>query len=332
VVAPGAGVCVVTASRAIRPLRLRSASAAARTVEDPVLAYVTAYRPQRVANDRWEGAAGNFVVEQILRLNIGLEVAKSLTRMLAYLVDWSLDERIPLEVDRVLDPDTVTRYVDGGYRGSASAKATVRAQLRRLGRALATGAPWEPPPDAYGRTKAPVPYSAAELALIERDCRRQGTESLRHAARVVVALGAGVGLDGRWNTKIDVTDVRRRKGSVEVSVPSPNSRLVVVRHRYADEILQLAAAAGRGPLVGRLTNHKNAASRIVNDVVVDQGRLPLVPGRLRSNWLVALLEVPTQIPVLLEAAGLKGFGNLEDLLPYVGRVPDARARQQLGDA
>jgi hypothetical protein len=322
----------MTASRALRPLRLRSASAPARRADDPVLAYVASYRPQRVNQERWDAVAGPFVAEQVLRLNIGLEVTKAAIRALAHHVDWCLDERIPLEIDRILDPDTVARYIDQGYRGSPSAKATVRSQLRRLGRALATGAPWEPPPDAYTRTTAPAPYSAAELALVERDSRRQGTESLCHAARVVVVLGAGVGLDGRWNTKIDVADVRRHRGLVEVRVPAPSPRLVVVRHRYADEILQLAASAGRGPLVGRVTNHKNAASRIANEVVIDQGRLPLVPGRLRSSWLVALMELPTQNRVLLEAAGLKGLGPLEDLQPYVRRVPDALARRQLGEA
>jgi hypothetical protein len=201
-----------------------------------------------------------------------------------------------------------------------------------MGRALATGAPWEPPPDAYARTKSPAPYSTAELALIERDCRRQGSESLRHAARALVALGVAVGLDGRWNTKVEVAHIRHRSGLVEVRVPVPNPRLVVVRGRYAHEILELAAAAGRGPLVGRSTNHKNAACRIANEVIIDRGRLPLVPGRLRSNWLVSQLEAGTQMPVLIEAAGLKGFGNLEDLLPFVPRVPDAIARRQLGDA
>jgi hypothetical protein len=275
---------------------------------------------------------GPFVAEQILRLNLGLDPAKALTRCLAYQVAWCLGQGIALEIDHVLDPDTVARYIDEGFRGSPSAKATTRSQLRRLGRALATGAPWEPPPAAFSRTKVAPPYSAAELALIDRDTQRQGTQPLRHAARALVTLGVGAGLDGRWNTRIEVADVRRTRGSVEIRVPAPNARLVVVRERYADEILALATAVGRGPLVGRSTNHKNAAARIAAEVVIDQGRLVLAPKRLRSSWLVSLVEGRVELPVILEAAGLKGLGPIEDLLAFIRRSPDAEARRQLGEA
>jgi len=323
---------VSATSRALRPLRLRSASAPARPPGDPVARLLDTYRPGRIDPERWDQSMGEFVRLQILRLNVGLEVARDLAWALAYLADWCVDEHIPLEVDRVLDPDTVERYCAEGFRGSPSATGTVRSHLRRLGPALTATAPWAPPPPSYERTKLPPPYSEAELALITRDVHRQATGLACHSARAVLALGLGVGLDGRWNTEVEVSHLRRRSGILEIAIPAPNARLVVARDRYAAELLALAEAVGTGPLVGRVVDHKNAASRIANETVIDQGRLRLVTGRLRSTWLVAHLEAGTQFPVLLEAAGLKSFGTLNDLLPFVRPLPTARARQELREA
>jgi hypothetical protein len=278
--------------------------------------------------ERW-ALVQPFVSEQILRLDVDLAAAKAWIRYLAYACAWCIGQHIPLDVEHVLDPVSVERYCAEGFVGTPSATSTIRWQLRRLGRVLTATAPWEPLRPTYARCKLRPPYSEKELRLVERDVACQATELRRHAAQVVVAAGLGAGLDGRWVPKLAGTDVYRdRDGAVVVSVPSPMPRQVVVRDRYAGELLKLAQMAGEGPLLQRRLVAKDF-SIIFTEITIDSGRILLVPGRLRSSWLLAHLEARTSLPVLIEAAGLKGFGNLQDLVPYVSAPVRAELRRQL---
>ena len=215
--------------------------------------------------------------------------------------------------------------------GDDGGRSTARSMLRRLGPALTTTAPWEPPPPAYPRSRLVPPYSPAELGKIARDVERQSTPARRHTARAFEALGLGVGLDGHWNTKVRGTDVVVA-GGVVVSVPNPRSRLVEVRGAYADRLAELAKVVGDRPLVGRAVAGGKAPARLAAEIEIDQGRLQFEPRRLRSNWLVAHMEAGTHLPTFLQAAGLKTFGSLEDLLPYVCTISAAEARRQLRGA
>ena len=231
----------------------------------------------------------------------------------------------------MLDPDTVERYCAEGLSGTEASVSRIRGDLRRLGRTLTATAPWEPLPVPLARTKLPPPYSRAELSVIERDIARQATELRRTTARAFWLLGLGAGLDGRWNTKVRGTAVSRSRGLVVVQVPDPVARLVVVRAAYAAALLELAAA-GEGLLVSEHKVSKNSPSKLAADITIDGGRLEFSPARLRSTWLAAHLEAGTQLPVLLQAARMRTFGSLGDLLGSVRPLADDKARTQLAGA
>ncbi len=286
------------------------------------------YRPLGIAESRWE-VVKEFVTSHLGRLNVGIATLRPLLATMARLAAWCVDEHIPLNIDDVLDPDTVERFCAEGLHGTDSSISTARSHLRRLGPVLTTTAPWEPPPVAYVRPRLPEPYTDAELRCIERDINRQATPARCTAAEAVVVLGLGAGLDGRWYTKICGRDIRVADDVVVVLVPEPHARQVVVRASYVERLLALKDAAGDKPLVGCKVDHRNAARNIAARTVIDQGRLSFDPGRFRSTWMVAHMA---QFPVFLQAAGLAGFGTLGDLLPFVDPVPDAIARQQLRDA
>lgn len=319
--------------RSHRPLPLRTTPASALLRLDPVARFLRAYDPVKVSRADWDGEVGQFVRDQVLRLNISVEQAEDSTRYLLGLALWCVKEHIPLDIESVLDPDTVERYCLQAAPGrTPSSIARVRTELRRLGRSLTRRAPWEPPPEPYARTKRLASYSVAELHAVERDIRRQATPARCRAARAAAAMGLGLGLDGRWIAKIRGTDVWVSDGHVEVEIPEPMPRLVVARVQYESELIELAAEAEDGPLLGFKVGSKNAASHFARQIVIDQGRVPFSPARLRSTWIVAQLEAGTQLPVLLKAAGLRAVESLDDLLPYVRPSSDADARNQLGRA
>jgi RNA-directed DNA polymerase len=64
---------------------------------------------------------------------------------------------------------------------------------------------------------------------------------------------------------------------------------------YAKALLELAAAAGEGLLIGERKVSKNSSSEFAADIIIDQGRIAFSPARLRSTWLVAHFEAGTQL-------------------------------------
>ena len=133
---------------------MRSLTSTPRAVDDPVALYVHGYVPAGISEDRWAQVRG-LVVDQVLRLNVGLETMRRCIRALAYLASWCIDQHVPLDVEHVLDPDTVERYCAEGLTGTDAAVSRVRGDLRRVGRTLTATARWEPLPVPLARTKLP---------------------------------------------------------------------------------------------------------------------------------------------------------------------------------
>lgn len=312
------------------PLNLRPASAGPRELDDPILVCLDGYRPRRLPAEQWTERVREFHRGHLLRLDVGeIGVARDIRSAFAHLICFAVSEGIPLDIERVLDPDTVERHFERKVaRGIPNAAANERALLRRLGRCLTEKAPWEPVPEAWGRTKLGPPYPEADVELIHRDVTRQATPRLCLAGETIEILGLGAGLDGRWSLKIRGTDVREQNGLVLIDVPPPRARIVVVRNRYADRLVELAKRAGPGRIAG--TADKTQCWEISRDVVIDRCRLELVPGRLRTTWLVAHIRARTQLGVLLKAAGLGSPSGLDDLRPYMPPVDDDEGYRQLG--
>jgi hypothetical protein len=311
---------------------LSPASRAARPDDDPVLVFLEAYTPVSMPAERW-AVVGPFVREQIARLDVSMPYARYLTSDLARLASWCVDQHIELEVERVLDPDTIERFAVHGIEGySETSQATLRADLRRIAPPLTKDAPWAPAPMALRGTKLDPPYSSTELVIIARDVRRQRTDLQRQTGRATMALGLGCGLDNRWIHKIHGPDVFVEDGVVFVSVPEPTPRIVPVRAALAEEILALKDLAGDGRLTGRTGSDRNMANRVAAEFCIDQNRIRLEPTRLRTGWLVAQLEARTSLVTLVAAAGVKSCRALEPLLGFVTPPAAAEAISQLRSA
>ncbi len=298
--------------------------------DDPRRVWLDAYLPRAVDVAIWDSEVGEFVRAQLPRLDCDISTARAFTRVMAMLGVWCVQQGIPLDVETVFDPDTCARFIEAsdGLLTDRSLSA-YRGFLRRLGPALTKHAPWEPRPMPLDRIALPPPYSESEQTMIVRAGWQQATQRQSRAARAVVSLGLGAGLDGRWSCKIRGCDVEQDALGVVVRVPEPYERAVRVRNAFADEVLHLAALAGDGPLVGPPRRDMNRPNRIARQTVVDQGRIVVHSGRLRSTWLVAQLSAGTHLRVLLAAAGVKNIGSLRDLMPYADVPSEAEAAEQL---
>ena len=239
--------------------------------------------------------------------------------ILARLTRWAVAEGLGLDRETILDPAVVERFCAIELAGSTS-QATYRADLRWAGPRLTVIAPWQPRPVTMAVRKVATPYTQAELEFLRADAVQQPSAVRRRGARALLALGLGAGLDGRWTARIGPDAVRRGEGFVAISVPAPAARLVVVRSCWEDEILDLAATAGSGVLLGRRSESRNRVGDIAKRLRCPLGHPRISSARLRSTWLVDLLADGVPLPVICAAAGLSGITTLSDLLPHVPGV------------
>jgi hypothetical protein len=261
----------------------------------------------------------------------GWPVAIRTLRVLTQLTAWAVGQGMALDAELVFDPDTIERFVVEGLVQNSS-RATYRADLRRVAPLLTKEAPWEPRPTLLSRRQVAPPYTSAELGLLSADGTRQRTLQRRRAARALIALGAGVGLDGRWVTRVRARDVVVDCDTVLVRVGTPSARMVPVLHPWADEVTELAATAGHEFLAGGYSTSRNRASSLIARLEVPPGHPRLSLARLRSTWLLWHLTTGTRLPELAAAAGLEGVAMLSDLLQFVPPLPERDAQQVLRGA
>ncbi len=273
-----------------------------------------------------------FVAEMVADLAVGdTPSTKRMTRVLQRLVDWSLAEGMALDRDLILDPDTVDRFVEVAL-GADRSQATYRSVLRKVGPELTVTAPWPPRPVAVPRRALASPYSADEVALLVGDASNQPTAHRRRAARALLALGLGAGLDGRWLTRVTARDVHRRGDSIVVMAGEPMARAVVLLARWEEDVRHLAETAGTEFLVGGSSTSRNRTGHLVASLEVPTGHPSIAPARLRSTWLLWHLQAGTRLPELCRAAGIKGPAVLSELLglvsPLAAQDVDAMLRGQ----
>lgn len=184
------------------------------------LEWLGSYRPLRIDADRWHEVRG-FVRECVRRLAYDTESSSAwrVVRVLARIAAWAVEEGLSLDPEVVLDPDSVERFTSIGLAGDSS-RATYRAVLRRVGPKLTHKAPWQPRPITAARRQVALPYSVAEIDQLKADALAQPTAGRMRAARALLALGAGAGLDGRWVTRVAACDVRQVDQGVVVAIAS----------------------------------------------------------------------------------------------------------------
>jgi hypothetical protein len=279
------------------------------------------YQPRQLNNDAW-AAARPFVINAAERLGLnGGAGDRRVLRVLARLSAWAVAEGLPLDAEVVLDPDTVERFIAVGLAEDRS-RATYRATLRRVGPLLTERAPWEAKPVSVARRQVAVPYTCEELEALRSDASVQPTPGRARAARALLALGAGAGLDGRWVASVAEENVDVVDGAVLITVGEPAARVVPVLVGWERNVLELAASARGEFLVGGRSTARNRTGALAASLVVANGHPRFSASRLRSTWLVTHLAMGTRLPELARAAGLQGVTVLSDLLPFVTALGD----------
>jgi len=293
--------------------------------------FLAHYRPRRRAAAKYWPQTQPFVTELVLRLNpSSVKPTRRGAWALAGIAAYACSAGVPLEVDRVLHPSFVQRYIDVGWDGNREEGTlrTVRDLLSTLGRQLTVQAPWQPKARPIRRTPLRPPYSPDELHRLRAAIATQKLAD-RVRLEILVEAGLGWGIDGRWFFRIRPGDVRIDSRGAHLTARFPDR---IITCRFEEETLLLEAIAANQ--VERLGTPL-PSTRLLNAFLFRVNKrlapLHLHLGRLRSTWLLAHLRASTPMRTLLYAAGLASPGHLGGLINSI-ELPDdvGRARELRG--
>ena len=199
-----------------------------------------------------------------------------------------------------------TTFIDEYVRlGMTGAGDSVKAERRRRLLPLASNVNPGPTTPArltpIGHSSVKPPYTPMELAVIVRVCRMQPTEAKRRDLSVVVALGAGAGLDSVDLRHLHIEDLGVE--GLQVHVQQPRPRIVPARGRLEDLLRSAVDGRRTGELVlGDKVDRRNTAARAVENAALYN--VPHIEAaRLRATWLADLMTDTVPVGVLLQVAG-----------------------------
>jgi integrase len=236
-------------------------------------------------------------------------------------------ERVGLELEPrvVLSEAVIERLVLEGCAGvSPATRRTLRTNLRSLARAIERYP--EPSPLPLGRERAKRPYSPSEIDGYLRLAAAQSTRGRGLRASALICLGAGAGIIAGELRHVRGSDIVVRSGGVLVKVAGARSRAVPVSERYHERLLQAAAFAGEGFIIGgRNPDRRNVTDTLSAALSTDVSLPRLQAGRLRSTWLVQCARA-IGLGVFMQAAGVSCSQRLGDL---TAQLPPASEHELL---
>ncbi|RPE77868.1 MULTISPECIES: hypothetical protein [unclassified Frondihabitans] len=241
----------------------------------------------------------------------------------SYFFRWAVENHLSLEMEDLFHPDTVEWYISDYLARLSPLRATThRSMLRRIGPEVTRHAPWRPKPEAFTRLKLKAPYSARQTTGFDRILTEQPTEKARRIFAAILYLCLGAGLRGPEVALVHAHHVTRHDGCVSVRVEGPKPRDVPVRHEYAQQLFKLAVEYPEGPLVGHVReNEKDVTSKLKRCLKVPDWSPSFVPARLRTTWMVNVLNGDVRLSAVLEAVGVEGH-SLRDLVPHLTERDD----------
>ncbi|KAA0232270.1 MAG: hypothetical protein EDR02_18090 [Actinobacteria bacterium] len=292
---------------------------------DEVTAAIWAWRPRSVCETASSFAKA--VVARAAPNSAGR--ARALLGAAAKLAAWAQTVGLEPSAEVLLSTAVIERFMATGAAGlSGPTRRTLRSNLRHLQRAVLLA----PSPARLPRERAKSPYCEAEMAAFFALADAQPTISRRLRAQALLCLGAGAGLVGADLRTTRGSDVIRRCGGLVVVVRGARARVVPVLTEHHTRLLESAAFAGQGYLIGgALPGRKNVTTPLVASLAGGADLPRLDTGRLRCTWLATLAQ-HLGIGAFLAAAGIRCSQRLGDIVASLPQLGEAEAIALLGGA
>lgn len=247
--------------------------------------------------------------------------ARFAMRTAAQFFTWALTEGLPLDLEVLLCPERVEEWV-ASREGQVSRRtqSNQRSALRRVGRASTRRAPWPPEPRPYtGHVHLTGPYSASEIAGFLAAVPQQTHERRSRVLKAMLALGLGAGLTPGEVLTCTAAQVRKDPTD-ELLVIVASGRTVPVDRHYARDLRDLCFAHPEGPLIGvHNPRLRDPFGHLRRGIRLPAYLPPLRVSRLRTTWMVNVLQRDVRISEFMEIAGTASSKTLETIAVFVPR-------------
>lgn len=297
--------------------RQRDALLIARATPAPLRADLAAraesFVPTSLEPAEWNQVRPLFLAVISMSSTRGADAFAKQCSALAGFLAWCAGESIESVITMVMTHEVIDEYVRATGRSS-----TCRARLRSLARdSNPAGVPAAP--ISYPHTAVKAPYTAAEMAAIERVALTQPTPTQRRGMCALVGLARGAGLDSLDFRHLACPHISDRGGDgIWVDVPGPRPRLVPVRRRWEDMVrIGLEGRTRKQLVIGTSTTRRNIAAKVVEKATILGACPKIEAGRLRTTWLADLLSSDVPLAVVMAVSGLTSARTLTEILAHL---------------
>ncbi|MEO5876280.1 MAG: hypothetical protein ABIS86_21745 [Streptosporangiaceae bacterium] len=258
--------------------------------------------------------------------------AAELMGVLAKLALFADTEGYPVQAAMWLSREYIERFTAVGCAQAGEAtRANYRSKLLRLREAVLGGDCATGRPARLSGSAASLPYTTAEQSALWAWAAGQPSRELRDGLSILLALGLGCGLDSGKIAPLRPGDVRERRGPDDplvVAVRGKRARTVVCQRAWETVLADHAARMTARPYLFR-PDAANRGGNLVTNFLSRAHPAASTPAmkttRLRTTWLVGLIDAGLPLPVIISAAGLETLHGLSRILPYCRPTGPAEA-------
>ena len=273
------------------------------------------YKPQMMTTDQWADWGDCVVAAVAAGTPKRPDTAKRLLGVLA---------RFALSLDNWgFEPPMAPLYtavkVERHLREfpTESTRRTHRTELYRIGRLVNPIGEWPIAREKLGRNPRKVPYSQAELRDLLRAASTQATPGRTRTIQIGLALGLGAGMSGREIPGVYGRHIQSHT-QMAMLVGAPGRPDMVIPGRLGHWLASWAEKTDPDRPLMTLNQVNSMVTRVAS-----VGGTELSLGRLRSTYVVALINRDVPVRQLLILTGLKTANSLHEYIVHAQPVTNA---------
>lgn len=174
---------------------------------------------------------------------------------------------------------------------------------------------------------AVAPHTTDDMARLYSWSNTLSTPLKRQNARALLALAAGAGLTANQIMDAQVNDVEFIDGRAFVTLHEPTERRVPVRAAWVQSLSHAIGGRTSGDVFHAYRLDEYPPHQLQQFLTHNRGELRPSVARLRSGWIVSLINANMPVDVLLSVTG---FTTPASLRPYLRHAKTHSAADWLG--
>lgn len=171
------------------------------------------------------------------------------------------------------------------------------------------------------QTEAVAPHSTDDIARLVSWANTLSTPYKRHNARVLLALAGGAGFTAQQIMDAQVEDIEFTDRGAFATAHEPYERQVPVRTSWVRTLTEGIGTRTSGNAFRAYRLEEYPPHQLQQFISHNLGEVRPSVARLRSGWIVSLINAGLPLDVLLEVTGFTTPGSLRPYLRYARTRP-----------